>query len=550
MALCFGKAGDGWLWMTTLDPAGSPYLGITTWQGTNPYTDGNRTHRLRLGQLKGVSGVNEWGLQSGTAPGSYIRFTDIRNEIHGTRLSLYGGDGAQLRVTQTSVVFYRTANQSNTLTPDSDSSSLNTTTTEGTFWQAISGGGSGKYAVNAANLSGYVSVGLSNPTAFSSIHHVDLSVTFTATGFANDTARVYGQVFESDEVTPLTGELLILQKSSNVGNQVVTVTLPHDAAATKAKWDGAKLRLRWEYDIAANQEAIRLDPSVPSLAIGNPLPSSLEGGGDGFWVGRDVTNQYKFRLGKAGGQALRWDSYDLFIRDKYGNRVIEFTAAGDSRFAGAMTIGPNGGIWQGTGGSFAAPRGGLKIWNANGVGRFETYDTGGNVQISFDSTGRLTAGNNNVILDKDGMAILPRIIPGEENDVKKAISLGVAEIYSSVFISGSNPDNSSTWRVKHPTSSIYTASIELGAPALGGSFISLYADEIGIQGGLGVQGKGIAIGLADPPTAGVLRIKERTDNNTYPNSTQVDIFARTVGGVQKLYAKFGNGVVRELATAS
>ena len=70
------------------------------------------------------------------------------------------------------------------------------------------------------------------------------------------------------------------------------------------------------------------------------------------------------------------------------------------------------------------------------------------------------------------------------------------------------------------------------------------------------KGLSIAQGLllgdtsTPPPTAGVLRIKERTDNNTYPNSTQVDIFARTVGGVQKLYAKFGNGVVRELATAS
>jgi hypothetical protein len=68
--------------------------------------------------------------------------------------------------------------------------------------------------------------------------------------------------------------------------------------------------------------------------------------------------------------------------------------------------------------------------------------------------------------------------------------------------------------------------------------------------------KGLSINLGlilgdttTPPTAGVLRIKERTDNNTYPSSTQVDIFARTVGGVQKLYAKFGNGVVRELATA-
>lgn len=60
----------------------------------------------------------------------------------------------------------------------------------------------------------------------------------------------------------------------------------------------------------------------------------------------------------------------------------------------------------------------------------------------------------------------------------------------------------------------------------------------------------MTVGDYSMPPPSTLRFKERADNNVYPSSTQVDIFARTVGGVQKLYAKFGNGVVRELATAS
>ena len=68
--------------------------------------------------------------------------------------------------------------------------------------------------------------------------------------------------------------------------------------------------------------------------------------------------------------------------------------------------------------------------------------------------------------------------------------------------------------------------------------------------GVGVE-KGLLVGSAEatPPTAGVIRFAQRADSSTYPDSTQVDLFSRTVGGVQKLYAKFGSGVVREIATA-
>lgn len=552
--LCFGKSGDGWVWMTTLDAAGSPYLGITTWQGANPYTDGNRTHRLRLGQLKGVSGVNEWGLQAGTAPGSYIRFTDIRNEIHGTRLSLYAGDGAQLRVTLASVAFYRTAGQFNTLSPDSDSSSLNATTTEGTFWQAINGAGASKYVTNAANLAGYVSVGLSNPTTFSSIHHVDLSVTFTATGFSNDTARVYGQVFESDEITPLTGELLLLQRSSNTSNQVVTVTLPHDAAATKAKWDGAKLRLRWEYDIAANQEAIRLDPSVPSLAIGNPLPTGPYTGGAGLWVGRDSDGLYKFRLGTASGAGLRWSGSGLHIMNAAGESAIAFRTDGTSRFEGPMTIGAAGGIWQGTG-TFAAPTTGLRIWNDGGVGRLATYNAGLE-QVSFDTTGQLVAGAGTVKLNRAGMTISS----GGNISFLDHNNAGMGHINYST--SGGDPS---------VTFKLYGGDAETGIDLFRSTgtnrvTVLLYANKgsqytgfkidtlenkAKIYGvGLAVQDYGIVLGNAATPPDGILRFKERTGGVGAPPAATGDLYVVNDGSKQILYFRFANGALRELARST
>ncbi|HRP26645.1 hypothetical protein, partial [Thauera sp.] len=381
-----------------------------------------------------------------------------------------------------------------------------------------------------------------------------------ATGFANDTARVYGQVFESDEVTPLTGELLILQRSSNVGNQVVTVTLPHDAAATKAKWDGAKLRLRWEYDIAANQESIRLDPSRPSLAVGNPLPTGVNTGGAGFWAGRDTfSGNYHLRIGgvlNSGPQLLyHGDVGNLSIRNKDGQAVILFEGTGASRFEGPMTIGTGGGIWQGAG-TFGAPTTGLKIWNDGGVGRLATYKTGLE-QITINTDGQLTAGANNVYLDREGITLNSGSVQTDYSSVKFRSSTNVVfgTVYGTVNINnGQTIMGLSTYQTNNATIRAHIAA-HAGpikeAVTLNTSESMVELTPGALWSSVAIRtGGGMTVGDSSMPPPSTLRFKERTDNNTYPNSTQVDIFARTVGGVQKLYAKFGNGVVRELATAS
>jgi hypothetical protein len=158
VALDFGKSGDGWWWVTTLDEVGSPYAGITTWSGANPYDSGNRTHRLSMGQLKGVSGAYEWGLQAGTGTGPYVRFSDLRSEIHGTRLSLYAGDGGRLQVSAVDVIFYRTGSASSTLAPDGDGAAINVETTGANYFGVVNEGANAPnhntYISNTPNMSG------------------------------------------------------------------------------------------------------------------------------------------------------------------------------------------------------------------------------------------------------------------------------------------------------------------------------------------------------------------------------------------------------------
>jgi len=408
IVLDFGKTGDGWWWVTTLDPAGSPYAGITTWTGNNPYDEGNRTHRLRMGQLRGVTGAYEWGLQAGTATSSFVRFSDLRSEIHGSRLSLYAGDNAQLRVATAAIQFFKTAGSSVTLTPDADHNSVGVESTHATFYQtvdeAIGSPNVNDYIRNAGNRSGFVTLGLSNPTSFTNIFKIRFDYVITATGFVGDTIRLYAQVMAADEVTPLTGEMLAVTRTSNTGTLSGSVDLPHDAKATSAAWNGARLKLRWEYEISAVSEAIRLDPNVPSIAVGNALPTGPDSGGDGLWVGRDG-GAYKMRLGKASGVGLRWDGDVLSIRNSANQNVIEMNGSGNSLFAGVMNIGSSGGIWQAAAGTFAAPKGGLKIWNDSGVGRLATYDSGGETQVFLNSDGALAAGTGRVRLDKNGLTI-------------------------------------------------------------------------------------------------------------------------------------------------
>ena len=158
------------------------------------------------------------------------------------------------------------------------------------------------------------------------------------------------------------------------------------ASDQRIELKGAALSL---YDGAT--EVVKIDPSTLSIALGNPLPGF---GDEGIWFGED-SGSYKARIGSATDYFL-WDGSLLTVA---GKLLVD----DDSEFTGVVTIGTNGGLWQGSG-TFAAPTDALKIWNDSGVGRLATYNNG-DVQVEFDTSGQLLAGAGAVILNDNGISI-------------------------------------------------------------------------------------------------------------------------------------------------
>jgi hypothetical protein len=153
--------------------------------------------------------------------------------------------------------------------------------------------------------------------------------------------------------------------------------------ATQSQWNGARLRLRWEYAINASEEAIRLDPNAPSIAVGNPLPTDYLDGGAGFWTGKlsDGSGAYAVRIGDPTGPNARFDGSNFRIADSSGADVFYFPSTpGANAYIGApVNLAAAGGVWQGTGGSpssFSNPYNGIKIWNESGAGRFGLWNAG------------------------------------------------------------------------------------------------------------------------------------------------------------------------------
>jgi hypothetical protein len=89
-----------------------------------------------------------------------------------------------------------------------------------------------------------------------------------------------------------------------------------------------------------------------------------------------------------------------------------------------------------------------------------------------------------------------------------------------------------------------TGTVAISAP----SIISLTGSAIGLNAGTSISG-GLSVGnTTAAPDAGALFLNARSSTITvWPGGGQ--LYVQTVGGVQKLYVKFGNGTVRELASA-
>lgn len=579
--LGFAKSGAGWIQANTTDAAGAPYLGMTIWRGDNPYTDGNRLHFLRIGQLRGVTGVWEQGLHVGQAGARRLRASELAIEVHGARQSLYAGDGAQARVVAADVRLYRDASNFVTLTPNADGVATNVVSSGSGYFGQIDDSpdapNAADWVANGTNTSGQLSVQLSDPSPWGAVFSVTARAVIAGTGFSSDTVRVYAQVVGADEVTPLTGEGLLATLASSV-TQSVSVVLKPDTAATQAQWNGARLRLRWDYSINAAKEVIRLDPQVPSIAVGQGLPTGMDTGGDGFWVGAE-SGLYQLRLGKAAGVGLRWNGAALALRNSANQDVIALRADGTSEFARAMTLGPAGGIWQGSG-SFAVPGTGLKLWrDGSGIGRLSSY-SGGLEQMTINSTGQVVAGAGGVVLDRTGLQFVNTLIestPGHPSAVR--FRSGATGTYTNIHgysgglkietipTSGFGQElilsPGGTGGTGANLYGMFTRGVELNvrAGATGGD-TALYMQPGSIaavfnnQVGAFTVGGGLVVGslFTTPyPGSGVIRLKARTTGVAVPPSDVIEksaeLYVLNSGGVLTLNIRFSNGVTRTLATS-
>lgn len=113
----------------------------------------------------------------------------------------------------------------------------------------------------------------------------------------------------------------------------------------------------------------------------------------------------------------------LTINDSGGSAVFTFDAAVGAEFSKPLTIGTNGGIYQGTG-TFASPTTGLKVYNSSGVGKLSTYNASLE-QIRIDTDGYLKIAAGNIILNRLGVKTIMDGVLYEDNYV----SGGVGPLY-------------------------------------------------------------------------------------------------------------------------
>lgn len=106
----------------------------------------------------------------------------------------------------------------------------------------------------------------------------------------------------------LLGQLRSITGSSEYGMLAGDFANKHYVrlSGSNAEIAGIKLSL---FD--GSTETIRLDPTVPSFALGSTLPSGY-GTGTGIWMGKD-SGTYKARFGNPSGDRLQWDGTNLKV---------------------------------------------------------------------------------------------------------------------------------------------------------------------------------------------------------------------------------------------
>jgi hypothetical protein len=110
IVLDYGTSGNGFYEVNAIDgtrAVNSPYAQIVTWAGDSPIGS-NQTLRVRMGNLRGVTGLTEYGIIAGTyaaQDGQYFRASNQAFELHGIDMSLWNNGTRTLWMEHTAPIF-------------------------------------------------------------------------------------------------------------------------------------------------------------------------------------------------------------------------------------------------------------------------------------------------------------------------------------------------------------------------------------------------------------------------------------------------------------
>jgi len=368
----FGQSGDGWINLNAIDQMGSPYIGLGRWS-SNPYTPTNIKNPIRLGDLGGITGDRGiMGLFVGNPAGMHFVSSEFKLESHGMSFSLYNGgrdNTGYIRLNAIEVTVDYGAG-STTIRPNNDVNlgndeqgkpwTDNLLLSTGTVAYSLIDddpdlGGGSDYIRNKLYSEGQehhsvATFDLTNMTSsFSSTEMIQIKAHVTVVVDPDTEMRLVAEIQDNTgpDYAPHSREVTIATQETSSG--LITVYVKPLEIMSQGDWDGSRIRLHW-YIIPQNvdSETIRLDPDVPSIAVGNPLPLGLDEGGDGFIVFNDIDDVFKMRLGGttiSGGGAMIWDGAETYFRNGNGEKVITLdSGAGRSYFTGMMYIESTGGI--------------------------------------------------------------------------------------------------------------------------------------------------------------------------------------------------------------
>ena len=220
------------------------------------------------------------------------------------------------------------------------------------------------------------------PADFDTMNTLEIKIDFEAVGFADDTAVLYAQMYQSDESTTLSDEMQLATQATATG--LITVSFTNVTAGSKTIWNGARIHFRWTYTknkgpdnaqlkITATELNGTYTASAGTLTVdivdvdGNPVASpSMAMGAVTFSFNYQTANgtfgvstekirventtanpQWSLTIAANGGSTAFWDSagtdYD------FNDPTADAGDGGDAdSLGGQMTIGASGGTLGGT----------------------------------------------------------------------------------------------------------------------------------------------------------------------------------------------------------